>query len=193
MFTLLTPERDRVLSGWPQEETSHQTRTQYPNPKASALHHQLCVPVPSQPLVLFTSLKMPCLEKVNGKPPCGEWRCLGKELLRSLLEEPGSSPGGFQVDGLCKLQCLQGCGERSHELQSSGHHPPPSPVGNSNSCLPSPSSPPTFEHFPSPGSDGITSVASKSWPLCRLPGESHLKRCREDQMRLRHSTKSFSF
>ena len=78
-------------------------------------------------------------------------------------------------------------------LESSGHHSPPSHVGNSNSSLPSPSSPLTFQRFPSPGSDGITSVASQSWPLCRLPGESYLKRCREDQMRLSHSTKFFFF
>lgn len=151
-----------------------------PDPQASALHHQLCVPVPSQPLVLFTSLKMPCWEKVNRKPPLWEWRCLGKRLLRSLLEEPGSSPGGFRLTD-CGVALLAGMwGEEPSKFSPQDTTLPPSPVGNSNSCLPSPFVSSHLERFPSPGSDGITSVASKSWPLStELPGESHLKRCRE--------------
>ena len=37
--------------------------------QANVLHHQLCVLVPSHPLVLYTSLKTPCWEKVEEKPP----------------------------------------------------------------------------------------------------------------------------
>ena len=181
------------MSGWPQEETSHQTRTQYPDPRAVLSIINSVSLSPTSPWSCLHSWKRPVGRRWTRNLHCGGWRWLGKGLFRSLQEEPGSSPGGFQVDWLCKSHCLQGCGERSHESESSGHHPPPSHVGNSNSSLPSPSSPPTFQRFPSPGSDCITSVASQSWPLCRLPGESYLKRCREDQMRLSHSTKLFFF
>ena len=50
--------------------------------QANVLHHQLCVLVPSHPLVLYTSLKTPCWEKVEEKPPVQGVEMTGWGALR---------------------------------------------------------------------------------------------------------------
>lgn len=56
--------------------------------------------------------------------------------LGGFMRSPDGLLGGCRVDWLCKSRCLQSCGEKRHESQSSGHHFPPSLAGNSNRSLP---------------------------------------------------------